>query len=89
MGPYVYMAWFGVLIAAFIVAVIHLVRKRFRGVVLALSVTFGALLSWALVSAYIGVCEIDGYAGSRAFVASLAVGIVGVALFVLSCMKLK
>lgn len=34
LGPSVYLAWFGVVIAALIVAIIHLVRKRFRDLAL-------------------------------------------------------
>lgn len=88
LGPQVYMAWFAVVAAAMVVAVIHLVRKP-RSVVLALSATLGALLSWGLVSAYIGACEIDGYAGSKGFAASLAVGNAGLALFVCSCARVR
>jgi hypothetical protein len=88
-GPYIYLIWFGILIIALVAAVLHLLGGRRQAVVNALMAIAGAVLSWAFVSAYIGACEIDAYATSRAFVASLMIGAMGLGLFVLSCIRLR
>ncbi len=88
LGPYLFIAWAGVFLASLSIAGVHLVRRRLQGVGAALAAVTGALLSWALMVAYIGACEIDGYAGGRAFMVFLAVGIAGVALLTLSCIRL-
>ncbi len=46
-------------------------------------------MSWALVSAYMGVCELDGYARSTGFAGSLVIGIVGISFVIWSGLKLK
>lgn len=89
MGVYVYMVWFSVVFASFVVAGIHLGRRRLKGLVFAFAAVIGSLLTWAFVSAWIGVLEIDGYEGSMAFMISIAVGAAGVAFLVLSCLGLR
>jgi len=88
-GPWVYMIWCAVMLASLAVAALHVWRRRSRGVGPALTAVVGALLSWWLVSAYIGACEIDRYAASAAFPASLIVGLAGLALVARSCMGLR
>ena len=85
----IYIVWFMLVFASYVVAAIHIVRLRSRGVVPALAVHIGALLCFAFVSAYIGVYEIRGYTRSIAFAVSLAIGFAGVGMIVWSCRRLK
>ena len=89
LGPYVYVGWFVVLLAALVVAVLHLVRGRPQRASSALAAVMGGLLSWLLVSAYIGACEMKDYAGTRAFSVSLVIGMAGLLLLAWSCTRLK
>ena len=89
LGPYVYLAWFGFVLSSVVIAAVHLIRSPTRGIGCALAAVAGSLLSWALVSAYIGVCELDSYATSKAFAVSLFIGAAGIGLFVFSGIRLK
>ncbi len=89
LGPYIYMAWFAVVLGALVMTVIHVARGGFRGVGPALLAITGALLSWAFVSAYIGAVEVDGYVTSGPFAVSLTIGMTGIGLMGWSGLKFK
>ena len=89
LGLYVCLAWFTLVLASLAIAGLHLARRRFEGVAASLAAVMGALLCFGFVSAYIGVCERSGYAGSRPFMVSVALGIAGLVLFALSCLQLR
>lgn len=89
LGPYLYMGWLVVLLASLAVAGVHLVRERPHKVKSALAALFGGLLSWMLISAYVGAREMKDYAGTLAFWVSLGLGIAGLLLLAWSCTRLK
>jgi hypothetical protein len=55
----------------------------------ALAAVTGSLLTWMLVSAYVGTCEMKDYPGTLAFWVSLGLGIAGLLLLAWSCTRLK
>ncbi len=89
LGPQVYMVWFVVLLSSWASAGIHIKRRQSNGIRLSVASVFGGLMAWTLVSAYIGVCELDGYARSTGFAVSLVIGIAGILLVTWSGLKLK
>ena len=89
LGLYAYLAWFVVLLVALAVAGIHWVRRQSQGLGSSLAAILGAVLSWGLVSATIGVCEMKDYAGTTAFAVSLLIGFAGLILLAWSCTRLK
>ncbi len=89
LGPQLYMVWFVVLLFSWVSAGIHVKHRQSNGIRLSLASVLGGLMSWTLVSAYIGWCEIDGYARSAGFALSLMIGIAGILFVTLSGLKLK
>jgi len=89
LGPVVYILWLVVLLASLIIAGVHISRKKLHGLTRAATLVFGALMTWALVSAYIGAQEIDNYSRSKPFAWSLAIGAAGVVLLVASVLRIK
>ena len=86
---FVYLAWFGLLIASIVVAILIISKRGAAGVGWASCTILGALLSWAWPSAVIGLYEIDDYASSAGFMISLAIGVVGIAMFGIGCLDLR
>ncbi len=73
--------WFGIMVAAFVVALALAWRKRFKGMVRGLGAFLGGLLSGALVAAIIGLYEVPGYVATSGFWLSLIIGALGLFLF--------
>ncbi|MCK5718730.1 MAG: hypothetical protein KAH84_02135 [Thiomargarita sp.] len=104
METYIYGIWFIIILSSLIIAKTHLARNQFQtswivlktimGTIvstlwIAFSSIIGAIMSWGLVSVYIGIYKIDGYMGSITFIISLIIGTIGIILFTLSCIALK
>ena len=85
----VYLIWFAVMGASLIVAGVLTVRKAFKGFLWGLAGIFGGLLTWAFVSAVIGLYEMPPYYRQPGFYFSLVIGAIGVALFGLACAQLR
>lgn len=84
-----YLMWFAVMGASLVVAVLLTVRKALRGFLWGVAGIFGGLLTWAFVSAIIGLYEMPPYYRQPGFYVSLAIGAMGVGLFGLACARLR
>jgi len=78
----IFFAWVAVMSSALGGAIAVCARSGVKGLKSAFLQVLGGLLMIAFVSAFIGFNEIDGYARSIPFWASLALGSIGMALFV-------
>ena len=77
------LAWFGVMLFAFISAVVACRRRRLRGLAHGGVMLFGGLLTFGFVSGIIGAYETGGYAQTFPFWASITTGFAGLTLVLL------
>lgn len=89
LGPFFYLMWFAIMLASLVVAVMHLFRSQRYSWLFAVTAVTGGLMSWALISAYIGAEELKGYVGSWAFYIPVGIGVFGLALFAHSFSRLR
>lgn len=74
------LSWFGVMLVAFISAVVACLRRRVRGLAHGGVMLFGGLLTFGFVSGIIGVYKTTGYAQTIPFWVSITAGLAGLAL---------
>lgn len=82
-GPLLILAWGVLVLAGLIVMVVFGRQRGFRGAAMGLLVLLGAILSGAMVLAWIGAVESPAFAGSPLFIAEVVVGLAGMAAFAL------
>jgi hypothetical protein len=84
-----YALWCALLVAALVVAGLLMARRGLAGAGWGAVTLLGGLLTWAFVSAVIGLQELTAYCTRPAFFISLGVGTLGVFLFGLGCCRLR
>jgi predicted MFS family arabinose efflux permease len=89
LGPFIVITWFALVISSLIIAITHLVKRKAKGILLALASTVGAIFMGAFVSAWIGSKEVVNYTQEFSFQMSVIIGAAGLALFAWSCFRLK
>ncbi len=72
--------WFGLMLGTVVVAAFLVYRKRWPGAGWGLVTILGGLLTFAFVSAVVGLYEVPSYYTQSAFYVSLGIGVVGAGL---------
>ena len=84
-----YALWCALLVAALVVAGLLMARRGLAGAGWGAVTLLGGFLTWAFVSAVIGLLELTAYHTRPAFSISLGIGTLGVVLFGLGCCRLR
>ena len=77
------------MVASFVVTGILIARNGLTGAGWGVVTIVGGILTWAFVSAVIGLFELTAYQTHPAFFISLGIGTLGVLFFGLGCFRLR